>query len=104
MKKIGRLIILSFLSLLLVNCSMLRPHKMEIEQGNVITQANVAKLHTGMSKAQVKAVMGTPMLVNVFTPSRVEYVYTLQKGYEPRYQQTVVCIFEHGVLQQVITS
>jgi outer membrane protein assembly factor BamE len=88
----------------LSGCSVFRPHKTEVAQGNIISQQEVNQLHHGMSESQVKAIMGTPLLVNVFTPSRVDYVYTIQEGYNDRQTQHLTCIFRNGRLQEIVKS
>ena len=86
---------------LLSGCSFFRVHKMDIEQGNVLTQEDVARLHPGMSEAQVKALMGDPVLVNLFTPNREEYVYTYKPAYGDLVEKHVTLIFQHGRLVAV---
>lgn len=96
------------ISLVLMGCLLsgcfLRPHKMDIAQGNVFTQEEVSKLKVGMSETQVKEIMGTPVLINIFTPNRVEYVYTFQPGYQNRVEKRVSCIFESGRLREIQQS
>ncbi len=95
MKKFVSLILLG---LLLSGCI----HKMDIEQGNIITQEEVSKLHRGMSETQVKNVMGTPMLMNIFSPNRIDYVYSFKAGHGDTKVTRVICTFEHGRLSEII--
>lgn len=78
--------------------------KPTIEQGNIIKPEMVRQLRPGMSEAEVKTIMGTPVLINVFTPQRIEYIYTLQKGNRPRIQKQVTILFENGVLKSYLHS
>jgi outer membrane protein assembly factor BamE len=55
-------------------------HKIDIQQGNVITQEMVARLRRGMDKKQVLFVMGSPIIKDTFNAHRWEYVYTFQPG------------------------
>ena len=55
-------------------------YKTDIQQGNVISQEQVNKLEPGMSKRQVRYLMGTPMLVDTFHQDRWDYVFTMKKG------------------------
>ena len=100
MKKIISLVLMGFI---LSGCSFFRLHKMDVEQGNVITQDMVSQLHPGMSETQVINVMGNPTLKNIFSPNRLDYIYTFQPGYGKRVEKRVVCIFYHSRLQQVIS-
>ncbi len=58
----------------------LGPRKIEIQQGNVITQEMVDKLQPGMTRNQVRFVLGTPLLVDPFRTDRWDYVYTMNKA------------------------
>jgi outer membrane protein assembly factor BamE len=97
MKKIISLI---FLSSLLSGCFIV--HKMNIEQGNVFNQAEVSRLHPGMSREQVKEIMGNPVMVNIFSNNREDYVYTNQPGHENITIKRVTCVFEGGRLAEII--
>jgi len=75
---------LILVSLLLSSCSylsvpVLSPYKMDIRQGNLITPEMREKLKLGMSKAQVKFVMGTPMVSDAFHADRWDYAYSLER-------------------------
>lgn len=89
--------IISLLAMLaLTGCNFIQ--KPEIEQGNIYTPAMVSQLHNGMSETEVREIMGNPMLVNIFTPGRIEYVYTYQTGNEKRTQKRVSLSFAGGRL------
>jgi outer membrane protein assembly factor BamE len=51
-----------------------------VQQGNVLTQEMVSQLRPGLTKDQVRFILGTPMLVDMFHSDRWDYVYRLQKG------------------------
>ena len=53
-------------------------YRMEIQQGNLVTQESVSQLKQGMTKDQVKFILGTPLVVDIFHAERWDYVYTLQ--------------------------
>jgi outer membrane protein assembly factor BamE len=55
-------------------------YKIDIQQGNVLTQDMVAQLRPGLSKDQVRFLLGTPVLMDMFHANRWDYVYRLQKG------------------------
>lgn len=94
---------LALLGCLLSSCSFFYPHKMDIEQGNIIVPQDVRSLSPGMSEHEVRDIMGNPVLVNILTPNRLEYVYTFQPGYENMREQRVTCLFKNHRLQEVIT-
>ncbi len=101
MKKI---IFLAFLASILSGCSYLRVHKMDVEQGNVITQEQVSQLKLGMTESQVIAIMGNPLLTNLFEDNRLDYIYTYQPGYGKRTEQRVSCLFQGGRLRNIVKT
>ncbi len=76
-------------------------HKMDIEQGNVITPEMASKLHKGMTEEQVKDVMGSPMLMNTFNDHRIDYVYTLKLGHGKMSEKYITLIFRNNRLQDI---
>lgn len=88
----------------LSSCSLFKLHKMDIYQGNILEAQDIQQLKTGMSQAQVKDILGTPMLTNIFSPSRIDYVYTMQKGGKEMVEKKVTCIFSNGRLVEVIKT
>ena len=101
MKKIISLILICFL---ISGCSFFRIHKVDIEQGNIITPDEVSQLRLGMSENEVKAILGTPVLSNIFTPNRFDYIYTLQKGQKNMAEKRIALIFYQGRLQEIQKS
>ncbi len=73
-------------------------YKIDIQQGNVIEQDMIDTLRPGMTKRQVRFVMGTPLLVDPFQPDRWEYVYSFQPGGGQRTQEQVALFFEDDKL------
>jgi len=70
------------LSLMLGACSSipsLSVYKLDINQGNYITQDQVEKLKVGQSRQQVKTVLGTPLVADVFHDTRWDYLYQFQR-------------------------
>ena len=80
----SRLARLVSLALVLAGCSWVpRPvteYKIDIQQGNVLTQDMVSQLRPGLTKDQVRFILGTPVLMDMFHANRWDYVYRLQKG------------------------
>ena len=52
-----------------------KPYRIEIQQGNFISQDMVAQLKPGMSKEQVRLALGTPLLNDIFHADRWDYVF-----------------------------
>jgi outer membrane protein assembly factor BamE len=77
------------------------PHKIDIQQGNYVTQDMVAKLKPGMSKSQVRFALGTPLVVDPFRTDRWDYVYVLQKGGKVVEQRRIVVVFQDDKLVRI---
>lgn len=100
-----KLTILVLLGLFLSSCSLFHIRKMDIVQGNVITNEDLSQLHRGMSEDQVKAIMGEPVLVNIFDSNRIEYIYTMKRPDDRKMAITrVSCKFVNGRLSDIIRS
>lgn len=85
---------------LIVACGSF-PYKVEVAQGNFVSKEQVAALKTGMPRAQVMDILGTPLLVSVFHADRWEYVFSLRRqGVESKpYKLTV--FFKGDLLDKV---
>lgn len=55
-------------------------YKIDVQQGNVLNQEMVSQLRPGLTKDQVRFILGTPVLMDMFHANRWDYVYRLQKG------------------------
>ena len=73
-------------------------HTPEIQQGNIITPEMVAELKTGMSKRQVRFLLGTPLLMDVFHQDRWDYLFTMKKRNEPLEIKQFKLFFEGDTL------
>ncbi|MFM2484415.1 outer membrane protein assembly factor BamE [Celerinatantimonas yamalensis] len=99
-----RLIISALLATsVLSGCSQLNKlvYKIDIPQGNFVEQKDVNQLHVGMSPAQVKYLMGTPMLVDAFTPNQWYYIYRYQVGNGKLTQKKLIATFKNNKLQSI---
>ena len=80
----------------------LTPYRMEIQQGNYITQEMVAQLKPGLTRDQVRFVLGTPLVSDIFHEERWDYVFLRQRANsrEIEYRRIAV-FFEDGKLKRV---
>lgn len=76
-------------------------HRPTIQQGNVITREMFDNLQPGMSKEQVRFLLGTPSLVDVFHLDRWDYVYWLQKPGEEPTEKRLTLTFENDLLTRI---
>ncbi len=92
------LIYMVFFATLISGCSV---HKLEIQQGNIITAEMLENIEPGMTADQVRFVLGTPQLVDPFRSNRWDYIYSLSQGGVISEQRHLVLIFEDGVLSTI---
>lgn len=96
---------LILLSLLLASCNavpFLTPYKMDIRQGNYVTPDMREKVRTGMTKAQVRYVLGTAMVNDVFHNNRWDYVYRLEHRGKLTEQQNMTLYFNGDYLSRIV--
>ena len=94
--------ILVIFSLMLASCSAgLTPYKMDIRQGNIVTPEMREKLKIGMTKQQVRYVLGTPAINDPFHGNRWDYVYRLEHGSNVVERQDMTLYFEGDNLARI---
>lgn len=79
----------------------IKPYKMDIQQGNLVTSEMLLKLRPGMNKSQVRFIMGTPLLLDSFHTNRWDYFYQLRKQGKIINQRRVILDFENDLLVHV---
>ena len=88
---------------LLAGC-FLKPHKIDIQQGNFLDQAAISKLKPGMTRSQVRFLMGTPLINDPFHPERWDYMYFDRKGGKLLEEKRVTLWFEGDKLVRATTD
>jgi outer membrane protein assembly factor BamE len=86
----ARTAVLSLL-LALAGCVFPGVYKINVQQGNIVTQEDLDSLSEGMTRSQVRSVLGTPMVSNPVDGEKDYYIYTFQKqGGEIREQKVII--------------
>jgi outer membrane protein assembly factor BamE len=80
---------------------LVAPYRIDIQQGNVVTQEQMDRVKPGMSRLQVRDVLGTPLLTDAFHADRWDYVFSLRQTGKPLQRRNVVLIFNGDVLKSV---
>jgi len=81
--------------------NMITPYKIDIVQGNFVSREQVEALQVGMSRGQVKNILGTPLLTDVFHADRWDYVFTFKRqGVEPQARKVTV-FFKDDTLARI---
>lgn len=94
-----RLAVLAVLALSLCACEIV--HKLPTRQGNVIEQKELDALQIGMSRDQVKFLLGTPIAASVFRNDRWDYVGYYKNPRGRVYSRTVSLFFEGDSLARM---
>jgi outer membrane protein assembly factor BamE len=71
-------------------------YRIDIQQGNYVSQEMLNKLEPGMTKGQVTYVMGSPLLIDTFHPNRWDYLYSFQPGNGDREQRRITLYFNEN--------
>jgi len=80
----------------------LTPYRMEIQQGNYITQDMVARLKPGLTRDQVRFVLGTPLVSDIFHGERWDYIFIRQPANSPETEYGRIAVFfEDGKLKRI---
>jgi outer membrane protein assembly factor BamE len=92
-------------SCFLIGCGSKLPamksYKMEIQQGNVVTSKMLLQLRSGMTKSQVRFIMGTPLIVDSFHGNRWDYFYQLRQQGKVIEKRRVILDFDKDLLTTV---
>ena len=93
--------LVNFFALVLTACIRI-PYRMDIDQGNVINQSMLSRLQIGMKKEEVKIVLGSPLLSDIFHKDRWDYVQFYENGKTQKQQKGQVSLFfSNGLLSQI---
>ena len=101
-----RALFVLLLALLLSSCGVPRipgitPYKPEIQQGNYVSQEMIAQVKPGMTREQVRFVLGTPLLNDIFHADRWDYVYWREATDGKREQRKITLFFDQGKLARM---
>ena len=84
-------------ALALTGCGLV--YKMEVNQGNYVTQDMASKLKEGQSRQQVRLVLGTPTTESVFHKDRWDYAYSLERRGRPITSHKLTLLFDGDTLK-----
>ncbi len=79
----------------------IKPYKLDVQQGNVVTSKMLLQLRPGMTQSQVRFIMGTPLVQDSFHGKRWDYVYQMREGGKIIEQRRVILDFENDLLKTV---
>jgi outer membrane protein assembly factor BamE len=80
---------------------LITPYRIDIVQGNVVTKEQIALVRPGISRIQVRDLLGSPLITDVFHADRWDYVFTIKRpGTQPQ-RRSVVAWFKDDKLERV---
>ena len=86
---------------LLNGCSYLKYpdiHKVTVQQGNIVSQEMVDQLRPGMTRSQVRYILGTPLLMDTFDQDRWDYYYSIKRPGQKEMREKIAVFFDGNTL------
>jgi outer membrane protein assembly factor BamE len=78
----------------------LAPYRMEVVQGNVVTSEMLAQVRQGQTREQVRMLLGSPLLTDLFHADRWDYVFTIRRQGAPSQQRHLTVFFNADRVQR----
>ncbi len=79
-------------------------YRINVEQGNIITQEMIDQLKPGMSRRQVRYILGTPLIEDSFEQDRWDYTYLVRNGRETINENELTVFFSGDQLSHFTGS
>jgi outer membrane protein assembly factor BamE len=81
--------------------TVVTPFRIDIVQGNVVTGEQIERIKPGMTRSQVREILGSPMIADIFHTGRWDYMFTIvRQGTEPQ-RRSVVAYFDGDTLTRI---
>ena len=77
------------------------PYRIDIVQGNAVTQEQAERIKPGLTRLQVRDVLGTPLMADPFHANRWDYIFTLRRPGAEAQRRSVVVFFEGDVVKAI---
>ncbi|WP_404365060.1 outer membrane protein assembly factor BamE [Marinobacter sp.] len=90
MQKLAALMLVT----LLAGCAFPGVYKINVQQGNILSEEELTQLQPGMTRDQIHSVLGSPIMLNPVDPSREYYIYTFQKSGGDILEQRIIVYYE----------
>ena len=107
MQKVLNIVVLTSGIILTNGCSSLKfpwAYEVRVQQGNWVEQKMVDQLEIGMTKSQVRYVMGSPLIQDTFSPDRWDYYFTVKQGDKGVKERRVAVYFDGDKLSRWETN
>jgi outer membrane protein assembly factor BamE len=83
---------------------LITPYRIDIVQGNAVTREQAALLKPGLTRLQVRDILGTPLIADPFHAERWDYIFTMRRPNTAAQRRSVVVLFEGDVVKSVEAS
>ncbi|GGY81918.1 hypothetical protein GCM10011613_28270 [Cellvibrio zantedeschiae] len=94
MKLASRILLVTLCAFSLASCKLFPSvHKLNIQQGHIITPEMVDQLKLGMNKRQVRFVLGNTLLPDTFNDNRWDYFYSIKRGSDGSYTKHLFSVY-----------
>ena len=77
---------------------LIEPYKVDVVQGNVVTQEFISQIQPGFGRMQVREILGTPLLTDIFHNDRWDYVFTIRRQGVPDQKRRVTVYFKNDAV------
>lgn len=81
--------------------SYFSPYRIDVRQGNFVTQDMVAQLKPGLTREQVRFILGSPLVADMFHQDRWDYIYRFRPGAGEVQQRSLAVFFQDNKLARV---
>jgi outer membrane protein assembly factor BamE len=97
-----RILLISLTIVCLCACSFPGVYKINVEQGNIVTQEMVDQLKPGMNRRQVRFILGTPLVEDTFNQNRWDYLYVKRNGEKVLSESRLTVEFDGDALVRIL--
>jgi len=96
--------LLPLVACLALSSCFLKPHKLDVQQGNYLDEQMIAKLKPGMTRSQVRFLLGTPLIADPFHPERWDYLFLDRREGKLVRDRRLTVWFEGDKLARAVTD
>jgi len=93
----------AFILLIALSITACSIHKVDIQQGNIVSKEMMSQLTIGMTQEEIKTLMGQPLITDPFRRDRWDYIHSFKSGKSnaPRTQYRITLFFEGDQLARI---
>jgi outer membrane protein assembly factor BamE len=81
---------------------LVTPYKVEVVQGNFVSKEQAEAIKPGMSRQQVRDILGTPLVTSVFHADRWDYVFTLKRQGVAAQERKLAVFFKGDAMERTV--